>query len=125
MGSGADIGNSQTRVARRRDHDSLMPVRRSTEGVSQVVGGDAPCVRRQVDERVDQRPAGALPRELADQLVGVHPVGGAEIDHAEHRLVRKRSPRRQHGWVGRRERGALRERIARIVVRHAREFGAI
>ncbi len=125
VGPGAGIGNSRTGVARRRDNDGLGPVRRSTERVSQVVGGDTPCVRRQVDERVDQRPAGALPRELADQAVGVHPVGGAEIDDAEHRLVRKQPRRGQHGRVGRRERGALRERVPRVVVCHARELGAI
>jgi hypothetical protein len=57
--------------------------------------------------------------------VGVHTVGGAEIDHAEHRLVRKQSGRGQYGGMGRRERGALRKRVLRVVVCHARELGAI
>jgi hypothetical protein len=90
-----------------------------------VVGGDAPRVRREIHERVAQRAAGALLREIADQAVGVDPVGGAEIDHAEHRLVRKQPRGGQHGRVGRLERGALRERVPRVVIRHARELGAI
>ena len=125
MGPRAGIRDPRAGVARRRDDDRRGPVRRSTERLLQVVGGDAPRVRRQIDERVDQRSAGALPREIADQAVGVHTVGGAEIDHAEHRLVRKQSSRGQHGRMGRRERGALRERVPRVVVCHARELGAI
>ena len=105
------------------DHD-LGPVRSPTEGV-QLVGGDPPDVRREIYERVDQRPAGALLRELADQAVGVDPVGGAEIDHAEHRLVREQPRGVQRGRVRRLERGALRERVPRVVVRHACEVGAI
>jgi hypothetical protein len=53
------------------------------------------------------------------------PVRGAEIDHAEHRLVRKQPRCREHVRVGRLERGALRERVPRVVVCHAREIGAI
>ena len=125
VGARAGVVDRGADLARRRDDGDLRPVRRSTERVPQVVGGDAPRVRRQIDERVDQRSAGALPHEIADQAVGVHPVGGTEIDHAEHRLVRKQLRRGQHGRVGRRERGALRERVARVVVGHARELGAI
>jgi hypothetical protein len=84
-----------------------------------VAGGDAPRVRRQIDERVDQRPAGALLREIADEAVGVDPVGGAEIGHAEHRLVREPPRGGQDGRVSRLERGALRERVPRVVVCHA------
>jgi hypothetical protein len=54
-----------------------------------VVGSNSPGVRGQVDERIDQRPAGALLRESADQTVRVHAVRGTEIDHAQHRLVHK------------------------------------
>ena len=120
----AGIGDPGAGLARRGDHDDPRPVRRF-EGVPQVPAGDAPRVGRQIDERVDQRPAGALLREFADEAVRVDPVGGAEIDHAEHPLVVEQPRRGQHGRVGRLERRALRERAARVVVRHAREFGAI
>jgi hypothetical protein len=90
-----------------------------------VAGGDPPRVGWEIDERVDQRAAGALLRKIADEAVGVDPVGGAEIDHAEDRLLRKHPSGGQRGRVGRLERGALRERVPRVVVRHAREFGAI
>ena len=125
VGPRAGIGDPRAGVARRGDDDDPGPVRRSAEGVPQVVGGDPPRVRREIDERVDQRPAGALLREIADEAVGVDPVGGAEIDHAEHRLVREQPRGGQRGRVGRLERGALRERVPRVVVRHARELGAI
>jgi hypothetical protein len=75
--------------------------------VPQVVGRDTPRIRRQIDERVDQRPAGALVDEVADQAVGIDPVGGAEIDHAQNRLIRELSRGGQRGRVGRLERGAL------------------
>ena len=76
------------------------PVAASPKAWRRCVAGDAPRVRRQIDERVDQRPAGALLREIADEAVRVDPVGGAEIDHAEHRLVREQ-PRAASagGWV--------------------------
>jgi hypothetical protein len=122
---GAGIGDPRTGVARRGDDDEPGRDRRATKGMPQVVGGDRPRVRREVDERVDQRPAGAHFREMADETVGVHAVGGAEIDHAEHRLVRKHPRGGQRGRIGRLERGALRERAPRVVVRHARELGAI
>jgi hypothetical protein len=61
VGPRAGIGDPRAGVARRRDDDRRGPVRRSTERLLQVVGGDAPRVRRQIDERVDQRSAGALP----------------------------------------------------------------
>jgi len=102
-----------------------MHITRLAEGVPQMLARDAPRVRRQIDECVDQRPARAQLGELADQTVRVDPVGGAEIDHAEHPLVRKQPRGGQRRRVGRLERGALRERVARVVVRHAREFGAI
>ena len=121
----AGIGDPRAGVPRRGDDHDLGPVRSSTEGMRQVVGGDPPDVRRQIYERVDQRPAGALLRELADEAVGVDPVGGAEIDHAEHRLVRKQPRGVQRGRVGRLKGGALRERVPRVVVCHAREVGAI
>src|ERR671910_1914573 len=121
----AGIGDPRTGVPRRGDDYDLRPVRSSTEGMRQVVGGDPPDVRRQIYERVDQRPAGALLRELADEAVGVDPVGGAEIDHAERRLVSKQPRGAQRGRVGRLEGGALRERVPRVVVCHAREVGAI
>jgi hypothetical protein len=89
-----------------------------------VACGDAPRVGREIDERVDQRPAGAFLREVADEVVGVDPVGGAEIGHAEDRLVREPARGGHHGGVGRLERGALRERVTRVVVRHARQLGA-
>ena len=124
MGPRAGIGDPRAGVAGARDHDDSR-LARFAERVLQMVGGDAPRVRRQIDERVDQRPSVALPHEIADQAVGIHPVGGAEIDHAEHRLVRKQSRRGQHGRVGRLERSALRERVPGVVVGHARELGAI
>ena len=125
MGARAGVGDPGAGVARRRDHDDPAPVRRWAEGVPQVVGGDPPRVRREINERVDQRPAGALLREIADEAVGVHAVGGAQIGHAEHGLVREQPRGGQHGRVGRLERGALREGVPRVVVRHARELGAI
>jgi hypothetical protein len=54
-----------------------------------VVARDPPDVRREIYERIDQRPAGALLCEAADEIVGVDAVRGAKIDHAEHRLVRE------------------------------------
>ena len=125
MGPGAGIGDPRAGVAGRGDDDDRGRVRRPAEGLAQVVGGDAPRVRRQIDERVDQRPAGALVRETADQAVEVDPVGGAEIGNAEHRLIRKQTRGGQRGRAGRLERGALRERVPRVIVRHAGEFGAI
>jgi hypothetical protein len=85
----------------------------------------APQVRREIDERVDQRPASALVREIADEAMRVDPIGGAEVDDAQHRRVRKQPRRGQRCRVGHLERGALRERVARVVVRHARELGVI
>jgi hypothetical protein len=125
VGSCAGIGDPRAGVVRRWDDDNPGLVRGSIEGVPQVVGGDPPRVRREINERVDQRPATALLRELADEAVGVDPVGGAEIDHAEHRLVRKQPRGGEHGRMGRLERGALRKRVPRGVVRQARELGAI
>jgi hypothetical protein len=95
------------------------------EGVPQVLASDAPCVGRQIDERVDQRPAAALLREIADETVRVDPVSGAEINHAQHPLLRKQPRGRQRRRVGRLERRALRERVPPVVVGHAREFRAI
>ena len=118
------VGDPGAGLARRGDHDDRALVRRRAEGVPQMRGGDAPRVRREIDERVDQRPAGALRREVADEAVGVDAVGGAQIGHAEHRLVRQPPRGGHHGRVGRLEGGALRERVPRVVVRHARELGA-
>ena len=101
------------------DHDPG----RSIESVPQVSGGDPPGVGRQIHERVDQRPAGALLHELPDQAVRVDPVRGAQIGHAEYRLVGKQPRCIQHSRVGGFEGGALRERVSRIVVRHAGELG--
>ena len=123
VGPGAGIGDSRAGVARRGYDDRLARVRGSTEGVQQVVGRDLPRVRREIDERVDQRPARALLGESADQAVEVDTVGGAEIDHTEHRLVRKQSRGGQGGHVGRLERGPLRERVPPVVVRHAQNSG--
>ena len=125
MVSRADIGDPESGVTRRGDHHDPRPVRRVAERLPQVLSGDAPRVRRQVHERVDQRPARAPLGEIADQAVRVDPVGGAEIGHAQHRLVREQPRGAQRRRVGRLERRTLRERAARVVVRHAREFGAI
>ena len=125
VGPRAGIGDPRAGVTRGGDHDDPRPVRRFAEGVAQMRAGDAPRVRRQIDERVDQRPARAQLREIADQAVRVDPVGGAEIDHAEHRLVREQLRGGQRRRVGHLERRALRERVPRVVVGHAREFGAI
>ena len=94
------------------------------EGLPQVGGGDPPCVRREVNERVDQRPAGALRDEIADEAVRVHAVGGAKIGHAEHGFARQLPRGGHHGRVDRLEGGALREGVPRVVVRHARELGS-
>ena len=125
VGPRAGVGDPRAGVARCGDDHDPGPVLSPTESVPQVLGGDSPDVRGQIHERVDQRPAGPLLRELADEAMGVDPVGGAEIDHAEHRLVRKQPSGVQSGGVGRLERGALRERVPRVVVCHAREIGAI
>ena len=87
-------------------------------------GGDPPRVRREINERVDQRPAGALRHEIADEAVRVHAVGGAQIGHAEHGLARQPLRGGHHGRVNRLEGGALREGVPRVVVRHAQELGA-
>ena len=105
--------------------DDPGPAGIAAEGLPEVLGGDPPRVGREIDERVDQRPASALLHEGSDEPVGVDAVGGAKIDHAEHRLVREQAGGGQRGRVGRLERGALRERVPRVVRRHAREFGAI
>ena len=88
VGPRAGIGDPRAGVTRVGDHDDPRPVRRFAEGVAQMLAGDAPGVRRQIDECVDQRPPRAQLGEPADQAVRVDPVGGAEIDHAEHRLLR-------------------------------------
>ena len=124
VGARAVIGDSGAGVARRGDDDNATPVRRSTERVPHVSGRDSPGVRRKIDECVHQRPAGPLLCETVNEAVRVDSVGGAEVDHAEHRLVRKPPRRGQGGRVRRLERGALRERVPRVVVRHARELGA-
>jgi hypothetical protein len=57
--------------------------------------------------------------------MGVDPIGGAEIDHAQERLISEEPrgvPRRRMRCL---ERGALRERVPRGVIGHARELGAI
>jgi hypothetical protein len=78
--------------------------------VPQVGGGDPPRVRREVNERVDQRPGTALRHEIADEAVRVHAVGGAQIGHAEHGLARQPAPAAAiHGRVDRPQGGALRE----------------
>jgi hypothetical protein len=124
VGARSGIGDPRAGLARRRDHDDRALVRRRAEGVPQVGGGDPPRVRREIDERVDQLPAGALRHEIADEAVGIHAVGGAQIGHPEHRLARQPLRGGHHGRVGRLEGGALREGVPRIVVRHARELGA-
>ena len=125
VGPRAGIGDAGAGVTRPGDHDDARPVRRVPEGAPEVLAGDGPRVRGQIDERVDHRPAGALLHERADEAVRVDPVGGAEIDDAEHRLVREAPRRGEDGRMRRLERRALRERVPRVVVRHAREFGAI
>ena len=125
VGPSADIGDPRAGVIRPGDDIHPGRVRRFPEGVAHVVGGDPPCVRWKIDERVYQRAAGALLREIADEAVGVDPVRGAEIDHAEHRLLRKQPRGREHVRAGRLERGTLRERVPRVVVRHARKLGPI
>ena len=107
MGPGAGIGDPRAGVARCGDDIGPAPVRRSTEGAPQVVGGDAPRVRREIDERVDQCPAGALFGERTDEPVGVDAVGGTEIGYPENRLAREFPRGGQHGRVGGLERGAL------------------
>lgn len=121
----ARIGDLRGGVARRRDDEHLMLARRFTEGMPQVPGGSCPRVGGQIHEGVDQWPAGAIAGEGADQAVGVDSVGGPEIDHAKHILVRKRSRGGERGRLRGLECGALRERVARVVVRHAQELGAI
>ena len=64
-----DVGDPLLGVAPCRNDDGSGLVPRCTERVPEVVGGDAPRIRRQVDQRVDQGATGALPRELADQAV--------------------------------------------------------
>jgi hypothetical protein len=112
-------------VARGGNYGDIGFLHRPGKRVPEVVGGDTPLVRGEIDQRVDQLPAGALLRERADQAVGVDPVGGAEIDDTKHRLVRKLSRGGQHGRVGGLERSALRERVLRVVHCHARELRAI
>ena len=90
-----------------------------------MVGSDAPRVGGEIDKRVDQQLAGALVGESADEAMRVDPIGGAEIDHAEQRLLRKPPRGGQHGRVSRLERCALRERVLSVVVCHAREVGTI
>ena len=63
MGARAGVGDPGAGLARRRDHDYHALVHRRAEGVPQVGGGDPPRVRREINERVDQRPAGAAPRD--------------------------------------------------------------
>jgi len=48
----AGIGDPLAGLTRLGDDDDLGPVFRFTEGVPQVVGGDTPRIRRQIDERV-------------------------------------------------------------------------
>ena len=64
VGTRADIGDPRAGVARRGDDDDPGLVRRSAEREPQLIGGDPPGVRREIDERVDQAPAGALRRRV-------------------------------------------------------------
>ncbi len=124
MGARARVDDAGAGLGLRRDHDHHALVDLRAEGVPQVGGDDPPRVRREINERVDQRLAGALGDEIADEAVRVHAVGGAQIGHAEHGLARQLLRGRHHGRVGRLERGALREGVARVVVRHAQELGS-
>jgi len=107
VGPGAGVGDPRGGVARRGDDDGLARVRRVNECVPQVVGGNAPRVRREIDERVDQCPTDALLGEVTDEPVGVDAVGGTEIGYPEHRLARKLPRGGQDGRVGSLEGGAL------------------
>ncbi|WP_082993213.1 AAA family ATPase [Mycobacterium sp. 1245111.1] len=124
MGAHPGVGNAGTGLVRRRDENDLTLVGSRVEGVSQVPRGDAPRVRREIDERVEQRPAAAQRRETTDQAVGIHPIGRAQIGHAEHRFVRELLRGGQHGRMRRLEGRALRKSMLRIVIRHARELRA-
>jgi hypothetical protein len=107
MGARARVGDPGAGLGRRRDHDHHAPVHRWAEGVPQVGGGDPPRVRREINECVDQRPAGALRHKIADEAVRVNAVGGAQIGHAEHGLARQPPRGGHYGRVGCLEGGAL------------------
>ena len=121
----AHIGDLGAGIGRRGDHDYRALIRALAERLRQVGGSDPPGVRREINERVDQRPAGALGHEIADEAVRVHSVGGAQIDNAKHGLARQLPRGGHHGRVDRLERGALREGVPRVVVRHAQKLGAL
>ena len=59
MGPRADIHDS-VGGARRGDNDDPGLAGIAAEGLAEMLGGDPPLVGREVDERVDQRQAGAL-----------------------------------------------------------------
>ena len=98
--------------------------RRRGRGCSPVIS-----TRWSADRRARRAAAaGALRREIADEAVRVDPVGGAEIDTTCIAAPRSSANSRaaaSAGRVGRLERRARPERVPRLVVRHAREFGAI
>ncbi len=123
VGARAHIGDPGAGIGRRRDHDYHALVLRLTERLPQVGGSDPPCVRREINERVDQRPVGALRHEIADEAVRVHAVGGTKIDNAEHGLASHLRRGGHHGRVDHLERGALREGMPRVVVRHTQKLG--
>ena len=119
---GARACRRPRRLGRRRDHDYHALVRRRAEGVPQVGGGDPPRVCREINQRVDRRPAGALRDEIADQAVSARPRRRPDRP----RRARARSPaaprRPSRPGGSPRRRRAARGRTARVVVRHAQEL---
>ncbi|ORA11266.1 hypothetical protein BST16_20145 [Mycobacterium asiaticum DSM 44297] len=116
------VGNARSGLTLRGDYDDPAPIRNRPKGFLQMAGGDIPTVRRKIDERVAQRPSVAQRREIADEAVRVHPVGGTQIRHPKHRFARKVLSGGQDGRVSGLKGGELRKGVSCIVIRHARQF---
>ncbi len=69
MGARARVDDPGAGLALRRDHDHRALVDLRAELGPQVGGGDPPRIRREINESVDQRLAGALGDEIADEIV--------------------------------------------------------
>ncbi len=69
MRARAHVDDPGAGIGLRWDHGNHALVRRRAEGLPQMGGSDPPGVRREINERVDQRPACALRHEIANEAV--------------------------------------------------------
>ena len=69
MGARARVDDAGAGLALRREHDHRALVDLQAELGPEMGGGEPPRIRREINESVDQRLAGALGDEIADETV--------------------------------------------------------